>query len=155
MLRPSKPNALPHFQLQAFGQDINPRGYSKWPLERFVQAAYEGDLELLSKMQRGIEFLSGCLFPCFLHFLGQACVGKRDPEPTRLLREGLDWVPACGFNLPRLDREDPIEGYHHDFNAHHKPDGCPKGAFERSHEITERCWRRHMPGAFKTATPWE
>ncbi|CAJ1339895.1 unnamed protein product [Effrenium voratum] len=72
MLRPSKPNALPHFQLQAFGQDINPRGYSKWPLERFVQAAYEGDLELLSKM---------------------------------------------------LDREDPIEGYHHDFNAHHKPDG--------------------------------
>jgi hypothetical protein len=24
---------------------------------------------------------------------------------------------------PRLNREDPIDGYHHDFNAHHKPDG--------------------------------
>eukprot|EP00439_Symbiodinium_sp_Y106_P074409 s232_g14.t1 len=52
--------------------DINPRGYSKWPLDRFVKAAHEGDLELLGKM---------------------------------------------------LDREDPINGYHHDFNAHHKPDG--------------------------------
>ena len=31
-------------------QDINPRGYSKWPLERFVRAAHEGDLELLTKM---------------------------------------------------------------------------------------------------------
>ena len=29
----------------------------------------------------------------------------------------------------RLNREDPIDGYHHDFNSHHKPDGplaCPK-----------------------------
>ncbi|CAK9041210.1 Hypothetical protein SCF082_LOCUS23841 [Durusdinium trenchii] len=59
-------------QLQAVHQDINPRGYSKWPLERFVRAAHEGDLELLTKM---------------------------------------------------LNREDPIDGYHHDFNAHHKPDG--------------------------------
>ena len=31
-------------------QDINPRGYSKWPLERFVRAAHEGDVELLGKM---------------------------------------------------------------------------------------------------------
>ena len=23
----------------------------------------------------------------------------------------------------RLNREDPIDGYHHDFNSHHKPDG--------------------------------
>ncbi|CAE7381144.1 TNNI3K [Symbiodinium natans] len=59
-------------QLAQIPKDINPRGYSKWPLERFVRAAYEGDVELLKKM---------------------------------------------------LDREDPIDGYHHDFNEHHKPDG--------------------------------
>ena len=29
----------------------------------------------------------------------------------------------CPASPPRLDREDPINGYHHDFNAHHKPDG--------------------------------
>eukprot|EP00406_Dinophysis_acuminata_P074410 CAMPEP_0179252408 /NCGR_PEP_ID=MMETSP0797-20121207/22201_1 /TAXON_ID=47934 /ORGANISM="Dinophysis acuminata, Strain DAEP01" /LENGTH=562 /DNA_ID=CAMNT_0020960241 /DNA_START=76 /DNA_END=1764 /DNA_ORIENTATION=- len=50
-------------------QAINPNGYSKWPLDRFVQAAYDGDLELLEKM---------------------------------------------------LDREDPINGYHADINAHLK-----------------------------------
>ena len=59
-------------QLAMMPQDINPRGYSKWPLERFVRAAHEGDIELLRKM---------------------------------------------------LNREDPIDGYHHDFNSHHKPDG--------------------------------
>jgi [acyl-carrier-protein] S-malonyltransferase len=30
--------------------DINPLGYSKYPLERLIEAAYQGDLELLSKM---------------------------------------------------------------------------------------------------------
>ncbi|CAE8628756.1 unnamed protein product, partial [Polarella glacialis] len=54
-------------ELESLPKDINPRGYSKWPLDRFVQAAHEGDLELLRKM---------------------------------------------------LDREDPIDGYHHDFNGH-------------------------------------
>ena len=29
----------------------------------------------------------------------------------------------CVACPPRLDREDPINGYHHDFNEHHKPDG--------------------------------
>eukprot|EP00931_Biecheleriopsis_adriatica_P107396 TRINITY_DN81741_c0_g1_i1.p1 TRINITY_DN81741_c0_g1~~TRINITY_DN81741_c0_g1_i1.p1 ORF type:complete len:568 (+),score=174.39 TRINITY_DN81741_c0_g1_i1:51-1754(+) len=59
-------------QLAQVPKDINPRGYSKWPLERFVRAAHEGDVELLEKM---------------------------------------------------LNREDPIDGYHHDFNEHHLPDG--------------------------------
>jgi [acyl-carrier-protein] S-malonyltransferase len=30
--------------------DINPLGYSKYPLDRFIEAAYQGDLELLGKM---------------------------------------------------------------------------------------------------------
>eukprot|EP00930_Biecheleria_cincta_P004535 TRINITY_DN105448_c0_g1_i1.p1 TRINITY_DN105448_c0_g1~~TRINITY_DN105448_c0_g1_i1.p1 ORF type:complete len:564 (+),score=132.45 TRINITY_DN105448_c0_g1_i1:53-1744(+) len=59
-------------QVDNLPRDINPRGYSKWPLSRFVQAAYDGDLELLGKM---------------------------------------------------LDREDPIDGYHHDFTEHLLPEG--------------------------------
>lgn len=59
-------------QVENLPRDINPRGYSKWPLERFVQAAYDGDLELLGKM---------------------------------------------------LDRDDPIDGYHHDFTEHLLPEG--------------------------------
>lgn len=47
--------------------DVNPTAYSKYPLQRLVQAAYDGDLELLEKM---------------------------------------------------LDREDPVNGYHHDINTH-------------------------------------
>lgn len=47
--------------------DINPTAYSKYPLHRLVQAAYEGDLELMETM---------------------------------------------------LNREDPINGYHHDINEH-------------------------------------
>merc|ERR1719343_1364350 len=47
--------------------DILPSAYSKWPLDRFVKAAYDGDLELLEKM---------------------------------------------------LDRDDPINGFHYDMNAH-------------------------------------
>lgn len=59
-------------QVQNLPRDINPRGYSKWPLSRFVQVAYDGDLQLLGKM---------------------------------------------------LDREDPIDGYHHDFTEHLLPEG--------------------------------